>query len=663
MADAKKKMDLRLRMPPAKDLAKAWTAYFEDKRDKNEQIQDAHASFALSTFEYLQNVSKEEVGPLVTIGEMEVVLRVLADKALKADGKVQKLEPSYITLAEKLYLSLWSSDLDVENRQKARRLFIRILTFSFNAHRARDVLLAESDPQLRFSPDEWRLVVSGFDAEGDLEALKDTVRLIEQECPSVLESLAPSFTKSFARLNAMKEAKQFYSQLEKSGHQQDPSFYNTLIMAAVRNKEYEWGQSIIQNLMDDSKNRITERRELWDVVFVWAAGTGKSVDELDRMMQVMVRRNPQFTPNIETINQLIAYANSQNDPYLAERFLALGAKWDVVPDAMTYMYQMDYRLATGDIDGARTAYHHLKDEEVRNNEDLPRINRLIQCMCKSGRYEFDTIIEVVEDYSSRRKPFEADTVSALCILHLKRREYYDVADLLQTQVGNYDISERTRIRDVFINFCLDRRNSITSIWDTYMIFHQVFDAETNREIRTRIMNEFLTRRRSDMAVHVFNHMREHRRADSQATADTYIDILTGIGRLEDQESLEVVHNQMKLDMNVEPNTRLQNALMIAHLGCDSPNDAYGFWQDIINSSEGPNYNSLLIVMRVCEKMPFGETRAKEIWRQLGELDVEITSELFAAYVGALAGNDLVDEAKVKVSSVEKEFGLKPNALM
>jgi hypothetical protein len=387
------------------------------------------------------------------------------------------------------------------------------------------------------------------------------------------------------------------------------------------------------------------------------------VDEVDRMMQVMVRRNPDFTPNIETINQLIAYANSRNDPYLAERFLALGAKWGVAQDGTTYMYQMDYRLATGDIDGARTAYHHLKDEEVRNNEDLPRINRLIQCMCNSGRYKFDTIMEVVEDYSNDRKPFEADTVSALCLLHLKRNEYYDVVDLLQTQVGKYDTSERMRIRDTFVDFCLDRRNSITSVWDAYMIFHQVFDAETNREIRTRVMNEFLTRRRSDMAVHVFNHMREHRHVDSQATADTYVDILTGIGRLEDQESLEVVHNQMKLDMNVEPNTRLQNALMIAHLGCDFPNNAFRSWQDIINSNEGPSYNSLLIVLRVCEKMPFGETKAKEIWRQFGELDVEITSELFAAYVGALAGNDLVNEAMEKVNSVEKEFGLRPNTLM
>src|SRR5579871_3156067 len=116
MTDAKKKADLKLRMPPAKDLAKAWIEYFQDKTEKNEQVQDSHATFALATFEYLQSVSKEEAESLVSIDEMEAALRVLADKALKSKGKVQKLEPSYITLAEKLYLSLCSSNLGAQTR-------------------------------------------------------------------------------------------------------------------------------------------------------------------------------------------------------------------------------------------------------------------------------------------------------------------------------------------------------------------------------------------------------------------------------------------------------------------------------------------------------------------------------------------------------------------
>lgn len=272
-------------------------------------------------------------------------------------------------------------------------------------------------------------------------------------------------------------------------------------------------------------------------------------------------------------------------------------------------------------------------------------------------------MSVVDVLNRRRAPFETDTTAALSILHLKRDEFYDVADLLRTQVGNYDTTERIRIRDTLFNFCLDRRNSVARIWDTYVIFQQIFDAETDRPIRTAIMNEFLARRRSDMAVHVFNHMRESARDDTRATLDTYVDIFVGISRLADDESLEVVHNQMKLDMNIEPNTRLQNACMLAFMGCNMPRHAYMFWRDIIASAEGPSYNSLLIVMKVCERMPFGEEEARTIWQKIRTLDVEITPELLGAYVGALAGNDLIENAMVVVERAEKEYGIVPDAVM
>jgi hypothetical protein len=505
----------------------------------------------------------------------------------------------------------------------------------------------------------WYYVILGFVGERNPDGLRAVVGDLQKDHPSFFDDLIGVLTKAFASLDAMEEVKRFYS----PSKSQKADFYMTVVTAALRNNEIEWGQSIIQSLIDSPDIINDPNRRYWDVIFVWAAGSGKSVDEVDRMMQVMVRRNPNLAPDTKTINKLIAHAIIQNDAYMAERFLSLGAKWGVEPDALTYLYQMDYRLSSGDIDGAITAYRHLQDYELPNQEDLPRINPLIQSMCSSDKHSFEKIMEIVDVLNSRNAPFEADTTAALCVLHLKRDEYYDVVDLLRSQVGNYDTDERIRIREAFSTFCLDRRNSVARVWDTYMIFHQIFDPETNREIRTIIMNEFLKRRRSDMAVHVFNHMREHPREDTRATLDTYVDMFVGIGRLADEESLEVVHNQMKLDMNIEPNTRLNNALMLAFLGCDRTRSAFVFWHDIVASSEGPSFNSLLIVMRVCEKMPFGEQRAKEIWSQLRTLDVEVTPELFAAYVGALAGNDLVGDAMRLCEAAEKEYGIVPDVFM
>jgi hypothetical protein len=282
-------------------------------------------------------------------------------------------------------------------------------------------------------------------------------------------------------------------------------------------------------------------------------------------------------------------------------------------------------------------------------------------MCSTRKYEFDTIMAVVEDLNERRTRFPPETVAALAILHLKRDEYHDVADLLNTHVHHYSIEERAIVRETFANFCLDRNNSIARVWDTYMIFQQIFN-EANRETRTSIMQEFLTRNRADMAVHVFNHMREHVSDDVVPTVDTYCIALAGAGKLNDGESLAVLHNALKLDMNIEPSTKLYNALMLGYSGCEKADRALGFWDHIVHN-EGPSYNSLLIVFKVCELAPFAERKTVALWKQLQELDIEMTRDLIAAYLGALGGNFLFDEAREVVESCEEKLGFKPDVVM
>lgn len=658
MMEANKKKELRMRMPPAPEIADAWNAYFEDKWEKKGVVRDSHARYALSAFEYIQSAEKTEEKPLLAVDDMSAALKVLGLRAINRElgSKPQRLDLSYVKLADGLYQKLREDTVEDETRRNAIYNYMQILCFSWHTQDALEMVRRDG---VRATRGRISSIISGFTGERNVAALRSVVDLLENDHPGLLEECAAPLTNAFAIMDEMQDAKRVYSKVKLTQHE---DFYTTVLTAAIRNNEIEWGRSIVQKLLD-ADDILTKQRRHWDVTFVWAAGTGKSVDEVDRMMQLMVQRNPDFTPDTKTMNKLIQYAVTKNDAYLAERFLSLGAKWGAEPDALTYLLQMDYRLSNGDIDGAISAYHNLQDWDLPAQEDIPRMNRLVQAMCASGKHSFESIMSVVDVLNRRRAPFETDTTAALSILHLKRDEFYDVADLLRTQVGNYDTTERIRIRDTLFNFCLDRRNSVARIWDTYVIFQQIFDAETDRPIRTAIMNEFLARRRSDMAVHVFNHMRESTRDDTRATLDTYVDIFVGISRLADDESLEVVHNQMKLDMNIEPNTRLQNACMLAFMGCNMPRHAYMFWRDIIASAEGPSYNSLLIVMKVCERMPFGEEEARTIWQKIRTLDVEITPELLGAYVGALAGNDLIENAMVVVERAEKEYGIVPDAVM
>lgn len=367
-------------------------------------------------------------------------------------------------------------------------------------------------------------------------------------------------------------------------------------------------------------------------------------------------------PDSATINALVRYAISQNDPYMAERFIGLGREHDIQPDAETFILQMDYRLSVSDVDGALVAYKHLQAQDLSTNSDVKAVNRLIVALCTSQRHDFETIMSVVADLSDREASFDAMTVSTLSVLHLNRDEIHDVIDLLNTYSFGYSSVERASIRQNLVDYCLDSRTTTTRAWDTYTILRSIFD-EIAREQRTQIMLNFFARERADMAVNVFNHMRHHSRHDTIPNDQTYVSAFLGCAKLGDLESLEVVHNQLKLDYNVTQTTYCLNALIIAYSVCEMPRAALDYWDDIVASREGPTYNSIHIALRACEKSPFGDIKAQEIWARLRKNNVELDQSMWASYIAALAGNGDNELARSVLEEAEQNGEVEVDAFL
>ena len=383
------------------------------------------------------------------------------------------------------------------------------------------------------------------------------------------------------------------------------------------------------------------------------------------MMDVMVRRNedePSIRPDIDTINDLVEFANSRGDAYAAERYVALGGKRGMTANARTYMLQIDYRVRVGDLDGATVAYNALQGQEVAHGEDVPAINRLLRALCAAKKLPHSTIVTMASDLSERRARLEPATLSALCIMHLRREELFDASDMLQSHAFHYSAAQRAEVLGVLATFCLDRGNSTARAWDAYSILRQVFD-ETSIELRTRLMLDFFDRRRSDMACHVFGHMRQSFRPEGRPVVSTYVDCLTGIARRADLEGLEMVHNMLKLDSSIEPCTRLSNALMLAYAATDMPQRSLDFWDDVVRSREGPNYASIVIALQACERLPAGDTRARKIWARLRAMDVRVNADVAAAFVGALAGQGLFGEVVKLVDGLERDLAIPVDSLM
>ncbi|KAH0538120.1 hypothetical protein FGG08_005282 [Glutinoglossum americanum] len=656
MLDLNESASMQARPPPAKDLAQAFKAFFRSKHQIREPLEEIQAMHAFATFQHLQRHNAEQDGFGLSLNDLQTAMDALVQVP---EGNVSIHHAFAKALFEEIKQRRETNPSNaLISGLKDLLPYVSVICQTGNTMEAQ--ALVEKHWKGHPGRTGRRLaarLLEGFAKENKEEELLRVLVLMEENGVDFDSRVHQVITKHYALKNDVEATKKWFRHPIAHGETPTPYTNAHILRFCLRNNELEWGSAVFRSILETNPDKKT-----WDIIFQWAAAMGKGVDEVEQMMRVMVRRNPDdetLRPDIETINGLVEFANSRNDPYTAERYISLGQRWNMEPNAETYILQMDYRIKVGDIAGAKATYEVLRAEDVPQNEDLPVIFRLIQALCAAKHTNFYNITSIVADITERKVRLDPDTVVALCLLHLRRDEPNEVVDLLNSHTFHYSLDQRVYVRNALLAFCLDRDNSTARAWDAYQIFRQVFD-ETPLEIRSLMMREFFDRRRPDMACHIFSHMRHHFNPERRPTAETYIECFEGIAGAADLEGLQMIHNTLKLDDEVEPCTRLYNALMLAYTACDMPFRSLEFWDDITNSREGPTYNSIQIVFEACQAAPFGDRHARPIWQKLKKMGVQPTKEIYAAYAGALARQGHLEEARKVVDGMEKDAGFEVN---
>lgn len=672
MLELDKRIHLVARLPPTEDLVTAFNAFVSSRNKRQRPIEDFHAVRLLQTLQTIEKHpggSNELADTSLFMSHLRMALSIMKKYP-------KRLTRSHNALARLIYRALESRSSPVDNPEdtnRADRILRDYISILCGTGDAQDALTEwthkkKTDEknvvgwtQSKKNVTGWTELLHGFAMENNEEMMLRVIELAKAESPKLDPPIHLVMTMFYARNNNVAATKEWFKSSifnpkpVELAAQWLESPYKTILEFCIRNNEMEWGQSVLQSSAAKSQEQHT-----WDAIFHAAAATGKSVDDIDKMISVMVQQletaGKDARPDVETINGLIDFSLSRKDAYTAERYFSLLEKWKVEPNARSFILQVQYRMAAGDISGALRSYDRLRDEKIENDEDWEVMNNLLLAVLNQESIPNETIIGLVEDISDRRRVFLADTVIALCTYHLKRDEYLELVDLLQTYSYQYSIAERIRIRDHLVNFTVDPATDTGRAWDTYMIFHQIFDIETRRNIRNNVIFSFFDRKRPDLATHVFTRMSRHVRADTRPDEETYVRMFEGIAKTADTEALEVVHNLLKLDTETDPTTRILNGLMMAYTKCDAPRRALEFWDQISRSDEGPSYNSLHIAFRACEKAPWGHRTAKKIWEKLLQSDIVIEKDLFASYVGALSGQSLIDEVIETADKMEEVVG-------
>ncbi|KAI4169658.1 MAG: hypothetical protein LQ343_005536 [Gyalolechia ehrenbergii] len=655
------------RPPPRPSLLRAFSAFVVDRHVRqNLSVDDSQIALLLMTFRYLRDTQTDENGLGLSTDDMVNTMELL--KASKSK-EPEELD-NHIALARLLYEEVGRlGDMAGEDKDKALNSLIKILALKRKPEEARELLEKHwAEESSVIEPTQWRNILVGFAVVGDQDQMVNTIETMEKHgIPFdglVHQAAITYYTRTS---NDVEMTKKWYEFGVARGVEPTRRTDLSVLKLCIYNNELEWGEPIMRSLLDEKLQKNSNDIKLsWKLILQWAAAKGKRFEEIDRLLNVLVQKSQEdgfnIRPDIDMINPLIRLAASKNDAYAAERYLALGLKRGLRPDHKTTLLQFEYRINSGDLDGAKAAYDELKDKNYEVFDRLAPLDRLLVALCNQKPTRHDVVMELIDDLSERNIRLGPDAVAALGLVHLQRGKLPDLLDLINTYAYRFSPKQRVLIRNVFVGYCLDRTVLTAKVWDAYNILRRSFP-ELDLNTRTQIMSVFFERGRSDMATHVFGHMRRLDMPNMRPTSETYVLCFEGIAKAADHESLALVYNLLKLDATVEPDTKLYNSLMLAYMGCDNPRQSLLFWDDIMHSREGPTYNSIQIALRACESAPFGERQARDIWSRLKRFEIQVTKEIYAAYVGALAGQSLFDECVELIQNAEKEADYTPDALL
>lgn len=421
--------------------------------------------------------------------------------------------------------------------------------------------------------------------------------------------------------------------------------YNALVSFSSRTGCHpEWLRAAMQQLCNSNPPN-----PWWNVILKWALSQGKDVDHIKQMIKVISqldREGGPFRADIHTINLLLAAAIDTKNALAAERVNALASELGLRPNPRTYALLLEARIMGQDDMGAATVFDDLvhsvdfRPGSLSNNV----ANMYIRYLCSRKATDSNDIATTVGHIEQQHGTLGPETIMALCLRFLKDDKIMDVIDTLSIHLKLLSLRERGLVQSELLNYSLDESVSTARAWDCYSLIRQFFP-ETSREQRMRLMEGFFGRKRADMACIIFGHMRSHPDDDIRPDLEAYVACLEGLGAYPDAESLSMVHNMLKMDSMIQPNTRLYNAFMIAYTGCGGPQRAFDFWQQISNSADGPTHKSLELAFRACQKLPYGYEKAQAIWDKLRKLEVDVPLHVYDAYILMAAGQGKLGRVK------------------
>ncbi|KAI9244900.1 hypothetical protein BY458DRAFT_447567 [Sporodiniella umbellata] len=415
---------------------------------------------------------------------------------------------------------------------------------------------------------------------------------------------------------------QFYN--THRGHKADIFTYSIILDAAIL------GNSKMAKLIFDE---IMKRDDIDTVAMNTMLRYLKN--NIEKALDLYARLKDHCTPDRTTFNILLdiclknGVVSKAFDVYREMKMARLG------PDNITYGILIDAEKQYGSLEGALGLFEEMKRKFKPDGRIVNSLaNMAIQA---DSSYQIDRLISATRDYEDQLDTSAYNMIMGGLARFGKSKQVQDIYDRIFRHTKP-DIATITHLILAYTN-----DNRLDDALEIYYVLRKHHRSENPKvkldatfystliaslsEVRSKNNNERLL-----AALTMFNDMRP---LGIQPSVHTYTSMLHACGQYRDSYVLEHVYGLIKVDLYLDPDIGIYNALIDAYNRIGDGKTVLDIWQQLTMSSElSVDNTTVSIVFDSCGYNGYVE-RARTIWRWLRYTGFKLNTNNYTSFIECL----------------------------
>lgn len=460
--------------------------------------------------------------------------------------------------------------------------------------------------------------------------------------------------------------------------------YSTVLDAAVKSGNKIVGDTICDYLLNSKESQFIDLN-MMNNIFRFNADT-----DLNQVLDLYYQLSDKYMhikPDRTTFNILLDACLKNGNPAKAYMIFKDMKKAKVTPDVITYGTLINTEAKVGNLRSAMQLFEDMCNESVEPNDRILTSIANITSSKSATLKDLEQFIDLANKYQHSLK-LDTRAYNSLMYglaLHGQSKRVQKLYDTVFRDVNcQPDIATFTNLILAYINDEL--LDDAMEIYYTLREHHKKCrDEKTVQKIPIKLDTTFYSTLISSLSKNPMKHTEQTtddeydssprlvaamamfsdmRPLQIQPTIHTYTAMLHACGQYRDRYILNQIHQQIKVDLYLDPDIAIYNSLMDAYNRTDDGETVLDIWQTISMpasfSDITPDQTSVSIVFDSCGHNGLS-SRANMIWKWLKQTQFKLNTNNYNSYIECLCrekGRSGWDQAR-QIVDEEMSLSTKP----